>query len=984
MIEIDDIMREDGGLRFILSRYPDANEKKAFKVRGEEKTASARMKCLEDGVYVVTDFGSDSKPRNAIAICELEDRVDYGTAIKTVAAFYGVVPEKQALPKPDVESRPAGPEEPEGYFDFEEKEFDLHELLTIYSRYAWEALGANDDKRIDNGRKNLHYYRWKCLKSFTKTKKDEKTGKLVTRKISSNERFPIFMIDEGKFKKIYKPKDDKKYRFQYEPEGNYEKDYIHGLDQHRKFLIDLNAKADQDYDKADEEGKEEKRKDAKLQEIIICSGGSDAVNVAALGFKVIWMNSETAFLRPELYRELMKMADAVYLLNDIDPTGIKATHNTCMHYLELRGVFLPDSLREKRDQRGNPCKDVRDYLKYYNQSAFRRLLSTSYPYQFWDVEQAVDAKTGKVKYKYGRPMMEFKPNPLRIYNFLHRNGFSRLKWESANDGKIFVRAENNIVRVVNESDLRDFINDFLEERMESEDLRNTFYRATSGTLANQSLANLPFKDLDFQNYGQDYQYYFFDKKTWKVTAKAIEEVKQSESECYVWQDKVMRPTVKVNREERPVKVEILPDMFRVKHMPNGKYDIDILDNDCIFFNYLIQTCRIHWRREWEERIDIMTRLNKTQQAEYFEGSFMSPEEAKRIMAVRTPKEIADYKEKHQFDIAGPLLTMAEQEEQKQHLVNRLFVIGYVLHRYKFASRPWVVYSMDGKLAEDGESHGGTGKSILTKAIKKFLKVTPLPGTGDAINENDFVFEKVKEDTDLVLIDDMDSYVRFRKFYEPATSDWVINRKGRESNVLDFQRSPKIWMNSNFGDRYTEPSDIRRKIYTVFSDWYHEDDGSGEYNGSHSPKIEFGVQNILEDVSEVQCLKFYNLMIQCVKFYLSCEDKIDPPLDNVNRRNLLSEMGENFHNWAEVYFHPASGNLNQNVVRTDAQESYWADSRAKGTPQLFKKKMQAWCRYNGYELNPSDLIDKQGRIMYNNKECFHVRTPKPATNSDIPF
>jgi hypothetical protein len=45
-----------------------------FKLRESEKTASASLKLLENGVWVVTDFCGDAIPRNGVQVCALEGK----------------------------------------------------------------------------------------------------------------------------------------------------------------------------------------------------------------------------------------------------------------------------------------------------------------------------------------------------------------------------------------------------------------------------------------------------------------------------------------------------------------------------------------------------------------------------------------------------------------------------------------------------------------------------------------------------------------------------------------------------------------------------------------------------------------------------------------------------------------------------------------------------------------------------------------------
>ena len=101
----------------------------------------------------------------------------------------------------------------------------------------------------------------------------------------------------------------------------------------------------------------EERKAKKLPEIVWCSGDRDALSVMALGFPVIWLNSESAHLKDAQFAQLEKWAWKVCRIGDIDAPGIRQSHRLCMQFLDLHNVKLPEALTTKRDHRGNPCKD---------------------------------------------------------------------------------------------------------------------------------------------------------------------------------------------------------------------------------------------------------------------------------------------------------------------------------------------------------------------------------------------------------------------------------------------------------------------------------------------------------------------------------------------------------------------------------------------------------------------------------------------------
>jgi 5S rRNA maturation endonuclease (ribonuclease M5) len=867
-IEQDEIFNKtNGGLDIILRYYPQAqdcvdNRNKKFKVRESEKTPSATLKKVDGGVWVVTDFGGDSKPRNGIQLAMEEDKIDFKTAIEKIASIFGISGKAYEPAKAAFEAKPAASDDVEDTYDFEVKnqlsEFELAEL----GKFVTQEICT---------RHNLF-----SLKSFTHIKNRKR---LVT---SSTEEYPIYLFDFGDWQKIYQPKNpEKQYRFRYV--GKRPKDYIFGLKQIEREIADIRKKSVDTEETAD-------GKDIKLDEIIICSGDRDALNVAGMGFAVIWLNSETAKLPEKTYKHLKTLAHEVYNLPDIDKTGIRQAHELAMQYLDLKTIFLPDELREKRDFRGNSCKDLRDFIRYYNKFDFEQLVKIALPYKFWDEEKKVNKNgepTGKVSYSF---------NNVQAYNFLMRNGFYRYSSNNEKEGYIFIRVEGNIVRQVESKDVRDFINNFLADRKMPNALRNSFFRTNQ--LNEQSLSNLPYIEIDFTDFDKDAQFFFFENKTWKVSPRSIQEYKPGEIDKFVWEDEVISH-----------KVKMMEDFFSINQNETGDYAIEIKNKESLFFQYLINTSRVHWRKTDEQQQD---------------------------------------------------LTSHEKYEQDLHLINKIYSLGYLLHRYKNPSRPWCVYAMDNKLSEEGESHGGSGKSIAYNSIRYFMKSDVLNGRDHHLTDNKHIFERVTEHTDFVLIDDANKYLNFSFFYPAITGDLTVNPKNNKQYIIPFKESPKFCITSNYTLRNIDPSTDRRLLYTVFSDYYHKN-MNGEYNETRTPEDDFGI-NLFYDFDEEQWNLFFNFMAQCTKFYLNFE-KIDPPMNNVHRRNLLTAMTDVFKDWADVYFSKETDRLDKALVREDCFDEYQRATRVKNTsPQRFKSQLKAWCDFYDYTLNPENMLNKQGRFI----------------------
>lgn len=903
----------NGGLDVILQYFPQAaecvqNKSKKFRIRATDKTASASLKMLTpSNVWVVTDFGGDQKPCNCILITMQQENCDFKEAITLIANKYNIIaPDQQReVFKANFSNREATDEEKDGEYAFDVKdEFTEAELRVLFAEKVIEFYQhAHKDAWLKKLQEVCIKNNFYSLRSFTQIK-DRKA--IIT---GSTDHYPIFMIEGEGFKKIYQPQNiDKQYRFRYT--GTRPKDYIFGYKRLQKLFNDINAE-----EKEDESDDDTAQKIKYLDEVIICSGDRDSLNVSALGYNVIWLNSETAKISFETFIKIKGMCNSVYNLPDIDITGKRQGHELAMFFLELKTIWLPEALREHKDWRGNPCKDLRDFLKFYPKSAFDGLVKTALPYQFWNMEKQYDRKGEFRKWGYAF-------HNTRAYNFLMRNGFHRFKIDNEKEGYIYIHVDKNNVKQIKANDVKGFMNGFLEERKMDEELRNVFYKTNQ--LGESSLSNLKEISIDFTDYDKYCQYMFFINKTWKITKDGIEEFKPADVSKFVWDTELIKH--RVNKLDPPFKVTSVTN-------PDGttSHDIEVTTKDCLFLNYLINASRVHWRKEMEL-------------------TWAPDQEPERLK----------YIEENKFNIAGLRLNEEEKAEQKIHLINKLYSLGYLLHRYKDPSRPWCVFAMDAKPADDGESHGGSGKSIGYKSLRSFMNTVTLDGRNPRLTDNPHVYELVSEHTDYIFIDDANQYLKFDFFFAPLTGDLTVNPKNNKQFIIPFQHVPKFTITSNYTLRQIDPSTERRILYTVFSDYYHYNT-MGEYKESRSVKDDFG-KNLFDDFTPEEWNQFINTTAYCCSMYLN-HNKIDPPMNNVTKRNLQTEMGAAFQAWADVYFSENSGKLDDVVPKNEAFEDFKQTSNSKlWTSQKFGKSLKAWCRYNRYELDPIELQNGQGRII----------------------
>ena len=572
-----------------------------------------------------------------------------------------------------------------------------------------------------------------------------------------------------------------------------------------------------------------------------------------------------------------------------------------------------------------------------------KLIENALPCEFWDSTFKGDRTQYYIRWT-------------QLFNFLRLQGFGRHTDDQTKDGFQYIRIDGNIIRVVRPYEIESFVHTFLKERQMPIELRDKLF-ATS--LSDRVLTKLESFDIDFNIADRNLQYMFFKNQVWEITEKGIEHKKAGEVDRYVWEKKVIDHTVHVQDKH-----------FNITTDVHGDWDIEILKTDNKFLNYLVNVSRIHWRKDLETA---------------FENKKIAEKEA--------------YFKANQFNIAGANLSENEILEQKLHLINKIYALGYMLHTYKSPQHPWAVYAMDNKVADISESHGGSGKSVFMKSLQQILKVNHyINGRDSKKTQDDFIYHGITDETDYTLVDDCHQYLDYGFFFNAITGDLDVNNKQGMRYIIPFDKSPKIGFASNFPPNNMDPSLERRLLFIVFSDYYHYNK-DGEYEQTRTISDDFEGKTLFKDFTEADWNDFLNLCGQAISFYLAQREKIDPPMGNVTKRNLLNEMGEAFKNWADVFFavldDQPSMNLDNYVQKIPAQKDYQEKSGYKNvSSQRFKKSLKAYCKLKGWNYNPEGVgTTSDGRIMQKigseTMEMFYIQTKEELNtqqqvDDDNPF
>lgn len=964
---VDKILQAtNNGLDIILEIFPQANTRQNFRIRDaqDDKNPSASLyQDRDSGRWKIHDHAGDIRAEDCFGVYAIENGLSYREAIfevgrklqlergiqifDEVKEIYKYEYREYAVADCPVELNA------KGYHYVVNETLSDYELSCLGGVVSSKKTDGTYEKQsiiTDEVCKRVNLF---SLKEYYQYKKNDDGTEKVMHFISTD-RFPILaFINQdaklGEWLKIYMPKGSKKLqadgrdrRFKYL--GGKPSRYIFGLEYLERKYKDAFEKAKQEYaakEKIDLNEVSDNDVNFKLERICIATGGSDGLNLLALGEFPIWFNSETEHIDEKLFEDLSKMAEYVVNIPDTDATGKKEGRRLALEFLQLRTLWLDDYSPKERF-----VKDFKDFVRCYPSLTKTKLthkvksiLEAAKPAQFW--EELV-AKNGRKSYEF---------NPIFGFYFLRLNGFSRLEDENK-EKTTFIRVDGAIVEVLKDTQtIKSFFTNYLTERQKKDGVRKIPTRLINTLITSQKLSEgtLNFiheRKLQFHNFEKYAQNINFSTGSYRITADKIEEVKDHKN--YVLKNKLTDVLIRQNagfnfstKGFNLIKEVEENRIFEIKETGEGIYEIDIKIKNCHLLNYLIQTSRMYWEKERKAYID-----RGMKEEFFFENT--------------------------RFKITSEDLTEEENQEHVNHLVNKIFVIGYLFHRYKNPSNPWMPLALDNAVMGDKEAHGGSGKSIFFEMFKYFMNVKEIDGKMDFKN-NRFWKEGITKHTDLIYIDDLNKGVEFNMFYTMTTGNITIDTKN--SNLIDINKkeSGKLAISYNYSLKDLQGSSTRRNLILAFSDYFH---ARSEERKERQPKDDFGLQ-LYDDFDQKQWELTIRFVVECFQFYIKQNKKIEAPINNIMRRSYLTLMGEHFQGWADAYFNEKE---NQELIRevvfneflqfVNGRKIHWLMNI---TPKAWMQKLQYWCKYNELEIKSEvkrvPLIDLQTSlpIMENGKQ-----------------
>lgn len=791
--------------------------------------------------------------------------------------------------------------------------------------------------------------------------------------------YPVISVKNGEYEKlIFRAETDKSKRFKLCSE--LDDNLVINLDRLRQRWEQIVKDRNQD----DRTSKlyEDGYRYEKWSRVVLCSGDRDAANVASCGLEVVWRNSEGIWPAWAV-KELSKYFHEIFIVGDLDRTGALKAHENCDRYLDLKRIYLPASLMEKKDIRGHQRKDVTDYIELHGRESFLRLLNTARPYKIFSYKIKVD-KDGAFK--------EATPEIVKDYigAFLREHGFFWLKEEA---DEWLVKRTGNIIEQFTVNQVRGFVIKYYEDRSFGLQVRELLKR--TGFIRQSIEEDLPIlENISTNTGGPDQQVLVFEKKTWHVTADKIGQHEPGALDKMVFKDQVIAPKVKGGK---PIPMRIDKPYFEVKADENGRpVDIEILNYSSRLLQFFSDTSRIYHESEFQRAIE----SGCIAQAELYRN-----------------REFMETKQLH--TISGELLTESERATQKMHLIAKLTCFGFFLWTFKHPDQSYGFWLMDAAMKNVKDSNGRSGKSLMVSAWRKFLTYRGENGRNPKLTDKNHLFDKVTKHTRMIVIDDALPWSNFTYFYPWITDTMTVNPKNKETREIPYEESPKMGWTSNYGPPRLDGSSFDRLWIIPFSDFFHSritDDGKVEIR---KPSDYYGGR-LFDDFTPDEWCQTFNLAAQCIQLALKY-GKVNPPLEAILKREAANQVGDSLREWLDAEVLPfmvndssGRGKIGRNEDGTDAIPQYLAREingeiyiNSKTLFQRFKEesgdrdisqtkfndRMRKWAsQIHKLEVNPTEKCQKDRSWPVKNfpnpipgkddvnAQAWYLRRPAPVSTS----
>jgi hypothetical protein len=287
--------------------------------------------------------------------------------------------------------------------------------------------------------------------------------------------------------------------------------------------------------------------------------------------------------------------------------------------------------------------------------------------------------------------------------------------------------------------------------------------------------------------------------------------------------------------------------------------------------------------------------------------------------------------------------VSAQDEQRIKAMES--TLGYLIHTFKDKTDQKAIIFNDQEI--DDNPNGGSGKSLMLTAIGNIRKIIKIDGKAYNPSKNDFVYQRVNIDTQVLAFDDVKKHFDFEQLFSLITEGIPVNRKNKDEIYIPFERSPKIVITTNYVISGAGTSHDRRR---------HEIEFFQYFNSQRNPQDEYG-KLLFDEWNKDEWAHFDNYMLSNLQMYLQ-NGLVRSVSINANAKRFIQNTCKEFYD----FVHDGNISLDVRHYNKASFEAFQADTN--GFKDLDSRKylkwVQAYASYKGYKFTKNR--DQHGRYF----------------------
>jgi hypothetical protein len=299
--------------------------------------------------------------------------------------------------------------------------------------------------------------------------------------------------------------------------------------------------------------------------------------------------------------------------------------------------------------------------------------------------------------------------------------------------------------------------------------------------------------------------------------------------------------------------------------------------------------------------------------------------------------------KHANNFKDFVSKVSNQDEER--ILAMESTLGYLIHTYKDKTDQKAIIFNDQEI--DDNPNGGSGKSLMLTAIGNIRKIIKIDGKAYNPGKNDFVYQRVNVDTQVLAFDDVKKHFDFEQLFSLITEGIPVNRKNKDEIYIPFERSPKIVITTNYVISGAGTSHDRRR---------HEIEFFQYFNSQRNPQDEYG-KLLFDEWTKDEWSNFDNYMLSNLQKYLK-NGLLKSKSINADAKRFIQNTSKEFYDFV------AEGNIALNIRHYNkaSLESFQNDCNCFKDldSRKYIKWVQIYCNYK--ELKFTKNRDTHGRYF----------------------